>query len=79
MNIRKEKSHIEDEVYYIASEPYGFEEGKDYLLYLPNAPVSKLSEEFLSWTSWMWDQPPTETLGCYGIYNCKKEYGFFGF
>ena len=79
MNIRKEKSHIEDEVYYIASEPYGFEEGKDYLLYLPNAPVSELSEEFLSWTSWMWEQPPTETLGCYGIYNCKKKYGFFGF
>ena len=70
---------IEDGIRYVASEPYGLEQGKDFILYLPDAPVDTMSAEFLTWWPYRYEhnQKPRETLGCYGILNVTTEYGFF--
>lgn len=70
---------IEDGIKYIASEPYGLEKGEDFVLYLPDVPISTVSAEFLTWWPYRYGQNenPRETLGCYGILNVTMEYGFF--
>ena len=62
---------------YIASIPYGLEDGNEYILYLPNTPVSHLSGEFLSWWPYYYSDNKPKTLSCYGILNVKTNYGFF--
>ncbi len=75
----KDEEWIEDGIRYIASDPYGLEDGKEFLLYTPETPVEGLSEEFLSWwpNRYTQSEAPLETLSCYGIYNQKMGYGFF--
>jgi len=70
---------IEDDILWIASEPYGLEDGKEFLLYTPETPLSELSEEFLSWWPGRYDSDHAskKTLSYYGLYNVKMEYGFF--
>ena len=41
---------IADEMRYVYTTPYGFDEAKEFLIYLPETPVSELTEECLSWT-----------------------------
>lgn len=70
---------IEDRVKYISSTPYGLEEGKEFILYTPETPVSGLSKELLSWWPHRFtseDERP-EKLSCYGLHNVEKDYGFF--
>jgi hypothetical protein len=70
---------IEDNVRYVASEPYGFDNGEEFLLYLPGAPMDELPEEFVYWISMprAWDSYSTpDELPCYGLYNVNGEYGF---
>lgn len=82
-NVKTEKkpheSWIEDGIKYIASEPYGIEKGTEFILYLPNTPISELSKEFLSWCHYEREQntKPDSTLSCYGILNVETNYGFF--
>lgn len=76
----KDEDWIEGRIRYIASDPYGLEDGKEFLLYTPETPIEGLSEEFLSWWPNRYTQSgeqPLETLSCYGIYNQKMGYGFF--
>lgn len=70
---------IDDDVLYIASDPYGIDGGKDFILYLPDAPVSEMSEEFLSWWPYRFDynENPKTTISCYGIKNVSNDNGFF--
>lgn len=70
---------IEDGIRYVASEPYGLEEGKDFILYLPETPINMVPTGFLTWWPYRYGQNenPRETLGCYGILNVTTEYGFF--
>ncbi len=70
---------IEDGIRYIASEPYGLEQGKDFILYLPDTPIDMVPEEFLTWWPYRYEQKdsPRETLDCYGILNVTTGYGFF--
>lgn len=71
---------INNRVRYVGTEVVGLTDGSEYILYTPEAPVSELSENFLSWWPYRFDQEKdyfTE-LTCYGIYNCAEEYGFFG-
>lgn len=71
---------IEDDIRYIASSPYGLEQGKEFILYTPETPIDELSEEFLSWWSnryLLHDKEPLITLSCYGLYNQEMGYGFF--
>lgn len=70
----------EDDVYYkkgkryIVSGPYGLEDAKEFRIYLPNAPISKVPDEFLSWA--FWQEPEGKKLGLYGLYNVAKKEGF---
>lgn len=68
---------IEDDILYITSGPYGMEDGTEYLLYIPETPISGLSEEFLSWWPGRWDEDVKSTLSYYGLYNIKMGYGIF--
>lgn len=69
---------IEEEIRYVASEPYGLDEGREFLLYLPQTPVEELDEDFLSWwPDYYPEEERPQTLSCYGIYNMEMGYGFF--
>lgn len=70
---------IEDKIRYVASVPYGLENGKEFLLYTPETPIKELSEEFLSWwaNNYLSEEEALETLSCYGLYNKEMGYGFF--
>ena len=73
------KEWIENGTKNISSEPYGMEDGDEFILYLPDTPTDGLDEEFLSWWPGRYaleGQP--ETLEMYGLYNVKMGYGFFG-
>ena len=74
----QDKEWVEDGVRYVSSEPYGVEEGKDFILYLPDTPTDGLDEEFLSWWPGQYQEEKTGTLDFYGLYNVDKGYGFFG-
>ena len=70
---------IEDEIRYIASGPYGLEESTEFVLYLPDAPLDQMSEVFLFWWPYRYEQEenPRDTLDCFGILNVEMEHGFF--
>ena len=70
---------IEEEIRYVASDPYGMEEGTEFILYLPDTPVSEVPEDFLIWWPYYFEHStdPFDTLSCYGILNVKMGYGFF--
>ncbi len=69
---------IEDGIRYIASGPHGLEESKTFMFYLPQTPVSSLSEELLEWWPYGFDEgAKKETLSCYGIENVTTQTGFF--
>lgn len=59
----------------VKTEPFGIAGGEEFVFYLPTAPVSELSEEFL------WYNPAksenAETLERYGLYNVVTDAGFF--
>lgn len=71
------EEYYEDGVKYVVSTPYGLDSADEILIYLPDAPIAELPEEFLSWA--FYGEPETETLECYGIYNVSGEEGFTGF
>lgn len=68
---------IEDDIRYIATEPYGFDGGTEFLLYTPKTPVSGLPEDFLMWIYRNADV--SDTLNCYAIRNLANEQGFAGY
>lgn len=72
---------IKDGILYIASDPYGIEDGTEYRLYLPETEKEGLPENFLSWyPGWNFadtDGKLPDTLSCFGIYNVKMGYVFF--
>ena len=69
---------IEEGIKYIASGPYGIEGGTNFIFYMPNTPISSLSEEFLSWWPGRYDlSEPKDTLTSYGILNVETQEGFF--
>lgn len=77
--VKPGKKEIKDKIKYIYTEPYGLENAKKLLIYLPGAPKSELSEEFLMWTGvgYDWDEDVKEDeLSFWGIYNPKDETGF---
>lgn len=72
---------IEDGILNKYSEPYGMEDGTEYLLYTPDTKIAEVPKEFLNWyPGWNFvdeDGNQPDTLSCYGIYNIKMGYGFF--
>ena len=73
------KEWIEDDVLYIASGPYGIEEGTDFYFYLPSLPINEASEDMLSW--WPLRFSPegqnAETISMYAVYNINTGECFF--
>lgn len=70
---------IEDGIRYVASGPHGLNDSTEFVLYLPDTPVDQLSEGFLIWWPYFFEQEtnPRDTLGCFGILNVGMEFGFF--
>lgn len=73
------KEYIEDEVLYKCSGPYGLEDGKTFMIYMPGAPVDKLPEGFMSWANGYTDIGDHLPADFYGLYNVEAECGFGGF
>jgi hypothetical protein len=81
------KEWIKNKTRYIASEPYGLnvpsnhQGEKEFILYLPEAPVDELLDAFLSWRPAEAvknnENEENSTLSCYGLLNVSKDYGFF--
>ena len=69
---------IEDSIRYIASPPYGIYDGREFLLYTPDAPVASLDKTFLGWFP-IDLEFDGEKLGKYGLYNIETGDGFFSF
>lgn len=70
---------IEDGIRYVASGPHGLNDSTEFVFYLPDTPVDQLSEAFLSWWPYRYEQEenPRATLDCCGILNVATEHGFF--
>ena len=70
----------EGDILYISADPYGLEDGTEFLFYTPEVSTAQLPEEFLLWvnadekTQLLTDDRP---LGRYGLYNETMGYGFF--
>ncbi len=72
------EEEIKDGTLYIYSEPYGFDDADEFYIYLPGCPISKMSEDFLSWSFIDTDIRTTMPMGVYGIYNVSGKQGFVG-
>ena len=71
------QSKIIGDVLYSYSGAYGLEGTDHLLIYLPQAPLSDLPEEFISWTVfYMPSDSPEGTLSFYGLYNEPQQTGF---
>ena len=71
---------IEDDVRYVASEPYGLDNADEIMVYLEGTPTADLPEEFLSWIAMpqAWGENIPDVLPCQGLYNVAAQEGFFG-
>lgn len=66
----------EEGLRFVAAEPYGLDGGTEFILYMPDIPLSELPEDFRNWR--LNDRNRTEgPLSCYGLYNKDGGYGFF--
>ena len=72
--------YYEDNMRYICSEAYGFDNAEEFLIYLPGTPISNLPEDFLSWLNSIavieGNTIPEENCG---LYNVNGKEGFVGF
>ncbi|MCI5901813.1 MAG: hypothetical protein MRZ74_04750 [Blautia sp.] len=70
--------YYENGIKYIVSEPYGFENADEFLIYLPGCPLEKTAEDFLMWSFISSQIRSTIPAGVYGIYNVGGMEGFMG-
>lgn len=82
ISIDQEHEPVEREgsVWVLSDSIYGFEDdGSEYILYTPEAPVAELDKKFMSWASSIDLSKITDTLNYYGIYDASGSghYGFF--
>ena len=69
---------IYDDVLYKYSEPYGIYGGSTFYFYLPDKPVSELTEGFIGWSyGTIGDISGRSKVGVCGIYNESEDEGFF--
>lgn len=61
---------VRDGVLYYYTTPYGLDDAKDILVYLPGAPLAELPEGYRSWVGYYYLENTTDTeLPFYGLYN----------
>ena len=70
-----ETEEIIEGVRYIYSDPYGLDEAENILIYLPEAPIGELPEEFMTWVRQALTDG-AEKLPFYALYNETPGYGF---
>ncbi len=63
-------------VRYVYEDAYGLAGGKTFYFYTPDAPTSKLPDDFLGWVHWSLDSS-RKNLGFYGLYNVTEKLGWF--
>lgn len=69
---------IEDQIKHIATEAYGFEEGKNFFLYSPQKSIQDLNEDFLSWRSMSVNNSNSDQMLLHwALHNEKTDYGFY--
>ncbi len=68
---------IEDGLRYVASYPYGLNGGEDFQIYLPNTPVTMLSEDAYMWWPGRYGQESPATLQAYCLRNVANDQCFF--
>lgn len=66
---------IKDNIRYCYTEPFGFEDAEELLVYLPGSNTSDLPQSFVDWVSNA-DMIENDKLNSYGLYNEKGECGF---
>ena len=59
-----------DDIWVSYTEPFGFEEGKEFKVYLPGKAANELPEGFISWSN---GNAESGYLECYGLYNGEDE------
>lgn len=67
---------IIDGAKYIYSTAYGLANATTVYIYTPDAPVSKLPEEFKSWIFDLRMNSEKKTLGFFALYNVDEQQGF---
>ena len=72
-------SYIKDGTMYINSEPYGFDDADEFIIYAPGMKISELPEGFVFWLNGFMNVQTTKILPYYGIYNVSGEEGFVGY
>lgn len=76
-----DKVWIEDGIRNIGADALGIAEGKEFILYTPDAPPEELDEEFLYWWPdyYLWNRSAgaMKKLYSYGIQNVNTKQGFF--
>ena len=72
------ESWIENNMRFIAANPYGLDNAGELRLYRPGAPTAELPEEFVRWVSMpqAWGNDIPETLPFWGLYNVAGQQGF---
>jgi hypothetical protein len=70
--------YFENDTKYVVSDPYGFENADEFLIYLPGCPLEDADEDFLSWSFINRQIRQTIPAGVYGIYNVGGMEGFMG-
>ena len=72
-------TYIEDGTMYINSEPYGFDDADEFIIYAPGIQISDLPEGFVLWLYGFMNVETTKVLPYYGIYNVSGEEGFIAY
>ena len=73
---------IDDQVRYVASDPYGIAGGEEFILYFPGTPMSELTDDGRQWYQMpraLSDSELPQTLPCYGLYNVNEANAFFSY
>lgn len=73
---------IDDQVRYVASDPYGIAGGDEFILYFPGTPMSELTDDGRQWYRMpraLSDEDLPQTLPCYGLYNVNEANAFFSY
>ncbi len=69
---------IDDDIRFVATDPYGIREGDDFVLYVPGTPVAALTEDMRMWAHLLGDDVP-DTLSDWFMYSAQSESGFVGY
>ena len=71
-------TEIEDDTRYIYTEPYGFDDADEFLIYLPGASLSAMTEECLSWVDVRMESIERLPVDYYVLYNVGGAEAFNG-